>query len=126
MSRSHHHLARTGVAGLAIGVASVFAAGTAPPAGAVVGAPTAPAAPAAPPVQPSLGGSTPMCLAGAALLYPFFIGNILFADPTSLPSALPGYWTGYDRGDQKSGDGDRFHGWLSGCGLPGITPPKAG
>jgi hypothetical protein len=47
-----------------------------------------------------------------------------------LPSALPGYWTGYDNGGQKAGGGDHFHGWLSGCGVSGlpagITPPKMG
>ena len=126
MSRSHRHLARTGVAGLAVGVASVLAAGTAPPAGAVVGAPTAPAAPAPPPVQPTISGSTSVCLVGAAIFYPFFIGNILFADPASVPSAAPGYWIGHDNGG-KAGPGDQFHGWLPACGLPGgIAPPKAG
>ena len=117
MTRSHRHLARTGVAALAVGVASLLTAGTAL------------AAPTPPPDQPGKG-NTPMCLVGAAILYPFFIGNILFADPASLPSALPGYWTGYDNGGQKAGGGDHFHGWLSGCGvsgLPGgITPPKMG
>jgi hypothetical protein len=119
MSRSHRLLARAGAAALAVGMASLL------PAGAAF------AAPAPPHDQPGKG-NTPACLVGAALLYPFFVGNILFTDPASVPSALPGYWTGYDKGGQKGGDGgdDHFHGWISGCGvsgLPGgITPPKAG
>jgi hypothetical protein len=73
------------VASLALGVASVFAA----------------------PAQPAIKPTTPLCLVGAAVFYPVFLGGVLLGNPTSLPSAAPGYWVG----------GDQSRGWLSGCGL---------
>jgi hypothetical protein len=127
MTRLNRSLARTGIAGLAVGVASVIAASAAPPAGAMTAAATAPQT-SAQPVHPLLDGTTPLCLVGAAMFYPMFLGGVLFRDPTALPSAAPGYWVGGQKGDQgakpdngngaNNGRGDaNGHGWLQGCGL---------
>lgn len=83
MSRFNRPLTRAGIASLALGVASVLAAPAA-------GASTTTAAPA----QPTLKPTTPMCLVGAALLYPMFLGGVLITNPSNLVSAAPGYWTG--------------------------------
>lgn len=90
MSRFHRPLARAGMASLALGVASVLAA---PAAGASTTAAEKP--------------TTPMCLVGAAVLYPVFLGGVLLTDPSTLVSAAPGYWTG-----EKDS-----RGWLGSCGL---------
>jgi hypothetical protein len=111
MSRLNHGLARTVVAGLAVGGASVLAASAALPAGAMT---PAAAAPASQPAHPQLTATTPMCLVGAALLYPVFLGGVLLGNPASLPSAAPGYWVGGESGPH---DGDHFHGWLPKCGV---------
>ena len=97
MSRFNRTVTRAGVASLALGVASVLAAPAA-------GASTTTAAPP----QATMKPTTPMCLVGAALLYPVFLGGTLITNPTNLVSAAPGYWVG--------GKGDR--GWLESCGLP--------
>jgi hypothetical protein len=110
-------LTRTGIAGLAVGVASVLTVSAAPSAGAATSPTTA--QPAEQPARPSIGAKTPMCLVGAAVFYPLFLGNVILTDPAALPSAAPGFWTGGDTGGHKAGPGDHFHGWLSGCGLPG-------
>lgn len=120
MSRFNRHLARTGFAGLALGLASGLLVSAAPPAGAAV------PLPAGQPVQPRLNGTTPMCLVGAAVLYPFFLGNVLLTSPVDLVKAAPGYWAGGDTGHHKAGPGDRFPGWLPACGLPGGGTPKVG
>ena len=96
MSRFHRPLARAGMASLALGVASVLAAPAA-------GASTTTAAPAPTGQKPT----TPMCLVGAAVLYPVFLGNVLLTDPSTLVSAAPGYWVG-----EKDS-----RGWLGSCGL---------
>jgi hypothetical protein len=118
MSRLNHGLARTVVAGLAVGGASVLAASAALPAGAMTPAAAAPApTPAEHPAQPAhpqLTATTPMCLVGAALLYPVFLGGVILGNPASLPSAAPGYWVGGESGPH---DGDHFHGWLPKCGV---------
>ena len=109
-------LTRTGVAGLAVGLASVLAVSAAPPAGAATSPTTA--QPAQQPDRPGIGATTPMCLVGAALFYPLFLGNVIFTDPVALPTAAPGFRTGGDTGGHKAGPGDHFHGWLPACGLP--------
>jgi hypothetical protein len=116
MSRLNRHLTRTGFAGLGLALASTLVVSAVTPAGAAV----PPAAGQS--AQPGINGARPICLVGAALLYPIFIGNMLFADPVSLPSALTAYWTGGD----KSGHDDGFHGWLPACGVTGDGAPKAG
>jgi hypothetical protein len=115
MTRFNRSLARTGIAGLAVGLASVVAAGTAAPAGAAV-PPTA-----AQPDHPQLTGTTPMCLVGAALFYPMFLGGVLFTNPGSLVSAAPGYWSGGAKGDFAGAHGSDSHGWLPACGLPEVS-----
>jgi hypothetical protein len=120
MSRLNRHLTRTGFAGLALALASTLVVSAVTPAGAAV----PPAAGQS--AEPGFNGATPMCLAGAALLYPIFIGNILFADPLSLASALPAYWTGGDKSGHGAGHDDGFRGWLPACGVTGGGAPKAG
>ena len=116
---------RVGAAAVAFGIASFVASGTAQPAFAIT-PPHPVVVPIAPPVgarsvHPMMKGSTPMCLVGAALLYPFFIGGVLLGDPASLPSALPGYWVGGTAPDHKADDGNDFHGRLAACGLDGAS-----
>jgi hypothetical protein len=100
MFRRH---SRTALAALAA-AASLFVVSTAPPAGAA-------------PDRPAVGSGTPMCLVGAALLYPLFVTNVLLADPIDMPTAAPGYWTGGETGGHDAGSGDQFHGWLPACGV---------
>lgn len=120
MSRLNRCLGRTALAGLTVGVASVVAAGAAQPAGAMP-APAVPAAAVRPldqstPVPPSL---TPACVVQGALAEPLVLGLALVADPTQLPSAAAGYWSGNQPGLLKGLFGDHFPGWLSHCGIAG-------
>jgi hypothetical protein len=112
MSRFNRSLTRTGIAGLAVGLASVVAGSTAPPAAAAA------THSATQPVHPLVTGQTPMCLVGAALFYPMFLGGVLFTNPASLPSAAPGYWAGGAPGDHAGANGKDSKGWLPACGLP--------
>jgi hypothetical protein len=64
------------------------------------------------PAQAAFGGGTPMCLVQGALMYPLFIGVVMFMNPASIPSALPAYWVG-----GKDWAGRDMPGRLSGCGL---------
>ena len=117
-SRCNHFLFRTGLAGVAVGIASAVTISTAPPTGALTPAGTAAAPdPGGQPAQPQITWSTPMCLVGAAVLYPMFLGGVLLGNPASLPSAAPGYWTGSAPGGSGAQSGDRFAGWLPKCGL---------
>src|SRR3954464_4764803 len=104
MSRITPSLARTVIAGLTVGASSVLVASPA-------GATPPPAAGAAP--HPQMTRSTPMCLVGAAMFYPMFIGATLFSNPTGLTSALPAYWTGgkTDGKDKAPGDRSGGRGW---------------
>jgi hypothetical protein len=118
MSRLNRGLGWTTIAGLTVGVASVVAAGAAPPAGAMP-APAVPAAAVRPldqaaPVPPS---QTPACVVQGALFEPLLLGLVLVGNPTQLPSAAAGYWNGGQPGLLKAPFGDR--GWLSHCGIAG-------
>jgi hypothetical protein len=126
MSRPNRCLGRTTIAGLTVGVASMVAAGTAPPAGAMP-APAVPAAAVRPldqsgPVPPSL---TPACVVQGALFEPLFLGLVLVGNPSQLPSAAAGYWTGSQPGLLKGPFGDHFPGWLSHCGIAGPSPGRS-
>jgi hypothetical protein len=118
MSRFNRSLGRTTIAGLTVGVVSMAAAATAQPAGAMA-APAAPAAVAHPldqsgPVPPSL---TPACVVQGALFEPLVLGLVAVGNPTQLPSAAAGFWTGNQPGLPQGPFGDHFHGWLSHCGI---------
>ena len=119
MSRLNRCLGRTALAGLTVGVASVMAAGAAQPAGAM----PAPAPAVRPldqsaPVPPS---QTPGCVVQGALFEPLVLGLALVTDPTQLPSAAAGYWSGNQPALLKGVFGDHFPGWLSHCGVGGAT-----
>jgi hypothetical protein len=117
-SRFNHSLARTGLAGVAVGIASALAIGTAPSAGAITPATTAGAPdPGGQPAPPQVTWTTPMCLVGAAILYPMFIGGVLLGNPASLPSAAPGYWTGSAPAGSGAQSGDHYPGFLPKCGI---------
>jgi hypothetical protein len=120
MSHLNRQLTRTAFAGLALALASTLVVSAVTPVDAAV----PPAAGRS--ADPGFNGATPMCVVGAALLYPIFIGNILLADPVSLPSALTGYWTGGDNSGHGAGHDDDFHGWLPACGVTPGGAPKAG
>jgi hypothetical protein len=124
MSRFNRSLRLTAIAGLTVGVASIAVAGAALPAGALP-APAAPV-PVAQPVAQPVGqsgpvspGQTPACVVQGALFEPLVLGLVAVGNPSQLPSAAAGYWSGRQTGLLQGEFGSHDHGWLSRCGLTG-------
>jgi hypothetical protein len=93
------------------------AAGIAQPAGAMP-APAAPAAVAQPLGQPAqTPPSTPACIVQGALFEPLMLGLVAVGNPTQLPGAAAGYWSGNQPGQPQGPFGANYHGWLSHCGI---------